>query len=547
MKLRADILRVYKDVHTWTGILCSLALFIAFYAGAITMFETPLQRWASPPATLAPPPPLHQAQQLVDAVLERHPEAAGRYRVVVETSPEDPARLSWQVRPPGAGRGAEAVQYAASFDAQGALQVVQHRPAEVAQLVDMLHQQVGLPFDHEVAMPIMGVIALLYALALVSGVIILLPTFMQDLFATRLGAALKRRWLDVHNVLGVFSLPFHLIMALTAVVFALHDPIYATQDAVSYEGRLDELFVVGAASPRQPAAGTRPLTPQQIVARMQQQEPGFKVQAIEYLAQGGQPEIRVAGTSSGHGHRAPTFGYAGVDAYSGDIVSTDYLPGRQDGWYATVTGFFALHFGNFGGTPVRWGYFLLGLAGAFLFYSGNLLWIESRRRSARRGEPVVQKRSTQVMANLTVGVAMGSMAGISLTIAAAKWLPPHHADAGAWHAGIHYAVLLAALGWAFMRGAAQAAWELLALCAVATLLIPLTSLLVAAGWLPGWNHPGAAMLVDVVAGCGGALFAVLAQRSRRRWLAGRRDSVWGKAGTTETDAGPVGLPQPDSR
>ena len=58
MKIRSDIIKVYKDVHIWIGIVSGLMLFIAFYAGAITMFEKPLERWATPPSTLSPPPPM---------------------------------------------------------------------------------------------------------------------------------------------------------------------------------------------------------------------------------------------------------------------------------------------------------------------------------------------------------------------------------------------------------------------------------------------------------------------------------------------------------
>ena len=36
MKIGSDIIKVYKDVHIWIGIVCGLLLFIAFYAGAVT-------------------------------------------------------------------------------------------------------------------------------------------------------------------------------------------------------------------------------------------------------------------------------------------------------------------------------------------------------------------------------------------------------------------------------------------------------------------------------------------------------------------------------
>ena len=42
--IRTDIVKMYKDIHTWVGIVSGLCLFIAFYAGALTMFEGPIQR-----------------------------------------------------------------------------------------------------------------------------------------------------------------------------------------------------------------------------------------------------------------------------------------------------------------------------------------------------------------------------------------------------------------------------------------------------------------------------------------------------------------------
>ena len=91
--MRTDIVRMYKDIHGWVGIVSGLALFIAFYAGAITMFEGPLQRWASPPLALASPPDMARTPELIAKVLAAHPEAAKSYDIHVETGPEQPARL----------------------------------------------------------------------------------------------------------------------------------------------------------------------------------------------------------------------------------------------------------------------------------------------------------------------------------------------------------------------------------------------------------------------------------------------------------------------
>lgn len=517
MKIRTDIVKMYKEIHGWVGIVSGLALFIAFYAGAITMFEVPLQRWASAPAALAPPPPLDRTPELIAKSLAAHPEAAKGFEIHIATNTERPARMTWKADLPGGNEDHhERETYYASLDPGGGLQVESEGPSPVAQFIDILHQQVGLPFDHEIAMPIMGAIALLYTIAIVSGLIVLLPSLVSDLFALRIGKNVKRMWLDVHNVLGLFSLPFHLIMALTSIVFAFHDQFYDAQGAA----------FGGAESRRRPPVSAPPpqqaydlLAPAEVLRRVKTQAPGFEVQQIGYgIARDGSPSLRIAGADPRYGLRGPTYGLAELDPATADLRSTDYMPGFQSGWGATVTSFFALHFGSYGGTPIRWSYFLLGLAGAFLFYTGNLLWVESRRKKERKNGLPEQTRATRVLAALTVGVPLGCMAGISVTVAAAKPLGLG-AEEGT-HSLIYYAVFLAFTLWALVRGAPRASIELTVGCIVAMLCIPAATLFTLA------SHPPRVPLVDVTAlVLAGSLLLVL-KSSARRIKDGPRDSVW---------------------
>ncbi|WP_417485386.1 PepSY-associated TM helix domain-containing protein [Maricaulis salignorans] len=525
--MRTDIVRMYKDIHAWVGIVSGLALFIAFYAGALTMFEQPIQRWASAPADLAEPVPLESVPALIAATRAAHPESARSYRIHVETGPENPARLSWDV---GGDRehGPDAV-YGTALDAAGALETARLNASPVGEFIDVLHQQVGLPFDHEISMPIMGAVSLLYAIALVSGLIIIIPSLVKDMFALRLGKNLKRMWLDVHNALGIFSLPFHIVMALSAVVFAFHDQFYDAQNVVVYQGELEAQWSQDGNAPEPFDPQAQPLTPAEIVTRAATQAPGFTVTTLEYRAG---PDGRLGGRMMGYdprwGMRGPTYGLVGFDVYTGEITDAAYLPGHQSGWAALVTSFFALHFGNYGGEPVRWGYFLFGLAGAFLFYSGNLLWIETRRKRLTKRHGVrAQSRSAHILGALTVGVALGSIAGISTTLVAAKWMAGHVENLAMAHSWIYYLVFLASIGWAFRRGAGQGGADLLWLCAFTTLLIPVTSLIALLPFNGGlWTWSGPVLLLDGVAAIGAGLFAVLARLTRQRALKGPRDSVW---------------------
>lgn len=521
MRIRNDIIKVYKDVHIWVGILSGLCLFIAFYAGALTMFEKPLERWASPPNHLAPALPLERAPELVAATIAAHPEAARDYEIRITPTPDTPARMLWHVR--GERRG-DVASFAAALDGEGRLQTRALEKAEVAQWIDVLHQQVGLPFPHEVAMPIMGIIALLYCVALVSGVIVLLPTLVKDLFALRLGHNLKRMWLDAHNALGILSLPFHIVMALTAVVFAFHDQFYDLQERAVYPTAIEW----GGEPPPERPPGAQVMPPAELVRQARLQAPGFEVLAVSYQTRGGVTQARLEGVDPRHPIRGRISTLVGANPYTGEL-HTDDIPGRHARYETAIASFFSLHFGNFGGLPVRWAYFLLGLAGAMLFYTGNVLWLESRRRKERGQGIVVQRRSSRVMACLTVGVALGCVAGISATLAAAKWLPGRVEDPAAWHRLVYYAVFLAATGWAFLRGAGRASWELALFAALATLLIPFSSLL--GRWHLGgaWFPSGALAWVDGIALLGAGALMLMAVHARRRARFGPRDSVWADA------------------
>lgn len=524
--MRSDIVKMYKDVHTWVGIVSGLFLFIAFYAGAITMFEEPLQRWATPPAEGAISVSLEDAPAFIEATIAQHPEAAAGYTINLDMGAERSVRMEWTVWPEGRGRGAPQEIYSAVRGDKDVVEARRAGAAPVSQFIDTLHQHVGLPFPPSISLYVMGVVSLLYAVALVSGVIVLLPSLSKDLFALRLGKNLKRMWLDVHNLLGIFSFPFHIVMALTALIFAFHDPIYDLQDKIAYDGQLSAMFEANETPHDAEVREGEPFAaPATVVAILEKSDPDFMLRSLTYrISADGKAQLQAAGARDGYGLRGPTFGYAMMHPYTGEPIAYDYMPGRQQGYLATVTSFFALHFGNFGGTPIRWAYFVLGLGGAFLFYSGNILWIETRRKKRRKAGVVEQRRDTRILGALTVGVALGCVIGVSLTIAAAKLLPVMGGQTLAAHSWIYYAAFLAAIAAAFWLGAARGAVALLTVAALACFAIPFVSLL--SPLVGGWNHGGASVLVDAVATLAGLALLMMRRSTQRRIAAAPEDSVW---------------------
>lgn len=549
--MRSDFVRVYKSVHTWTGIVSGMALFIAFYAGALSVFKEPLRHWSTPPDSVQSVP-LDDMQALIVQTLDAVPAAVRGFSLSLDGEGKAVPRLEWHVRDPQADDHDEGAvrRYTAELGASGRLLVGEEHRSHLVEFIDVLHRVVGLPTDSDPHRWIMGIVAVLYSVALVSGVVVLLPSLVKDFFALRVGKNLKRMWLDAHNVVGIVSLPFHIVMALTAVVFAFHDQIYAVQDEVVHHGQWRQAFQPpqGRSSEREPPRDPATLlSPEQLVQTVRAAAPGFEPSRLQY-SQVTSPRaaVYVWGKDPAAVSPRAAGGFAVVDPYSGTLIATDFLSGRQSTPALFISSFFALHMASFGGTAVRWMYFLLGLAGAWLFYSGNLLWLETRRKtqrkSAQQGELPVQRRDTALLAAATVGVCLGCMAGISLTIAAAKWLPGRVASLSTWHVGIYYLVFLGSVAWAFWRGAARAAVPLLWLCAACTLAIPLSTLL--GQLLPSlgsWAYISASALsVDATALVGVVCFAWMARVTARRVQHGPADSVWSARGPAPAQAASKG-------
>ena len=477
MKIAGEILRAHKVLHTWTGIVSGLLLFIGFSAGALTLFEVPLERWANVAVERGAPLWSEGDDSLVSQVLARHPSARKAFTLDVSPQGGRRARMTWQGGEECPGELCTE-RWQAEVRADGGVEVEKVQKAQIGQLIDLLHRTAGVPgvvAGEHVGVYVMGIASVLYFLAIVSGVILILPTLVRDLFALRTERSRKRFWLDAHNAVGIASLPFHIVISLTVIVFAFHDQFYDALSGVVY-GKHPMFSPTPAAAEPYKVEALLPVT--RLLDRVREEAPDFEITELLYLnLESVRPLVRVALENSREVVHGPSAAYLIVNPYSGEVLNERMVPGRRNVWTATVDSFFALHVGSFGGSPVRWMYFAMGLGGAFLFYSGNLLWLESRRRRQRAADvpAVEQSRSVYYMAALTVGVCLGSIIGLALCFSVAKLGPAQQAPSNDLLILVYYATFLSAVGWALYRGAARASVELLFSAGAAVLAMPISS------------------------------------------------------------------------
>lgn len=450
MKVASHLLKTHLPLHTWCGVVSALFLIVCFLAGALTLFLDDLNRWAAPPPpSVMPAPDARQQAQLLD-YMAAHPEITTTFTLHLRTTADAPAPLSWE-------RDGE--QFWATRDANGQWRRFSAPLPALGEVLDDLHRTAGIP--GAVGGYTMGVVAVLYALALISGTVLLLPRLKRQLFALRPEGGRRRAWLDLHNLLGLTALPFHLVIAITTAVFVFYAPLEQAMRALSPAADTDVAEAAGQGELLPPAT---------LLARAQAFAPALQAERMVFDALDDRAEALVVvlgGTATG-GRRL----YVALNPYGGALR---YRNSGGSFYHAASDAFAALHFGNYGGYPLRWLYFVLALAGAVLFYTGNLLWLDKRARGERR--------DVRLLAALTVGTSCGAICGMATMLLTARFQPllPLAAETLA-HAS-YYLPFLAANAYALRRGAGATA-VLLCISIVLLCAIPATTGLAAAGWLP---------------------------------------------------------------
>lgn len=515
--MKASTLKTFIDVHTWTGLGSGLALFIAFYAGALTVFTEELDVWDHYRDAQVVQQDYVQAQALLDMALESQSVAVKRLRLDLSQADHPGNLVRWFQRL----EDDSFKRHEFRLDNLGHLNTEPDR-ASLAGFIYRLHFTLGLP--SRFGLYVLGIICVFYGMALVTGLLIFLPKFFRDLFIVRAGRNNKRFWLDTHNVVGVLSLPWHVMFAWSSAILAIGTLVLAPFQFLVFDD--DMMGIIGperglVATPKVIGESALAMNVSDIVQIAKRQIPSLQAQQLRYSNLGDvNATVTVRGTAKVD--TLSPFASVTLNASSGEILNIGNPLDASVG-STFYRGLIALHYVSFGGYIAKWLYFVLGLAGAYLFYSGNLLWIESRRK--RRS--VEQTRGSIFLAKLNSGVCIGCMAAISAAFLASRGFA-ESSNRGDITEYFYFAVFFLSLAWSFFRPLAAGARDLLFASALLTIAIPLLDLLLLDGLtLRGLLSEHKALLtIDVLAVLGALSFWRMGVAVNNRAKNGEANSVW---------------------
>jgi uncharacterized iron-regulated membrane protein len=373
--MTATALRRWSWVHKWTSLVCTVFMLLLCLTGLPLIFSHEINHWIHSdiqPQKMAPGTPAASMDRVLAAAQARHPTL-----VPIFMSQEADESEMWMVtlaQTPTERDGFSNV----IVDARTAAVLGEPRFDEGFMAV-MLRLHVDL-FAGLAGMLFLGFMGLLLVVAIVSGVVLYAP-FMRKLeFGTvRRERSPRVRWLDMHNLLGIVTLVWASVVGLTGAINTLGEPVIKLWQAdqmaqmlAPYKGKM-------------PPAERASL--QSSVTAARTLEPTMRVGFIAFPGTDFSSPFHYGVFMQGNAPlTSRLFKPVLVDASTAKVTDRRELP-----WYvSTLLISQPLHFGDYGGLPMKIVWTLLDLATIVVLGSGLYLWLKRKQPRTLAEEPGAQ-------------------------------------------------------------------------------------------------------------------------------------------------------------
>lgn len=392
--------------HAALGLLAGALLYIVCLTGTVAVFYEEWQRIEQP-----------QAPEM--AAIE--PQALQRgIAAVLASEAGKPRTTHLYVHLPVAALPRATIttdHQAVHLDAHGA--IAGKEEIAWSDFLVELHYILNIPGI--VGITIVGTLGVMMLALALSGVIAH-PRIFRDAFRLRARDSNGLGLADWHNRLSVWTLPFTVAIALTGALIGLASITGYGVAKTSYGGDLQAVYAPVFGPEGKP--DKKPAPAPDVAAALAYMAAHHPALRLTYLTlhdplTAGQ-HIQILGTPTRRLIFGEYYNFDGRGRFLGTAGLSDGALGQQ-----AAASNYDLHFGNFGGLPVKIAYFLLGLALTAICATGTYIWLGKRRR---RGivEPRLRAVWDAVVWGspliLTLTFLVRKLAGNAAPLVATYWL-----------------------------------------------------------------------------------------------------------------------------
>lgn len=423
-----DSHRKNSTLHTWLGVACGGLLFVEILVGSVVVFWKEIQLWQAPEHAkiVAPESGSFSLDSKVNQLISD--ESGILSLEIMLPKAEAPYLEISKTQLTNEGAPSRETKYFAVE--QGSLREVKESEEGLAEFLFELHADLHLPW--KLGHYLLGLLGMLMIVLIVSGVLIH-KRVLKSLFNFRFTRSSRLKWTDVHNRLGIWGLPFHLIIAVTAVPYALHEtPWLQLVSTGGSKGALSQQSVFEMFTPDVPqkTGVVRALSSiDEMLLDASKRQPSLQLIWLSiYNVNDEASRVIVRGRFPSEVSLAPSLVY---DGGSGSYLRSSGDPvGKGTKWGAKLFSWVIhLHRGDFGGFVTKILWFFLGLSAAIMLVSGQLIWLERRQQQAHT--PRERERLNQ-MRDLTSGVCGGLLVALACSTVAQQIVAYTEYSNGSW-------------------------------------------------------------------------------------------------------------------
>lgn len=370
--MKSTTIRRWSAVHTWTSLICTLFLLMLALTGLPLIFHHELEHLLGEAPELRELPadtPHLSLQQLVEAAERHRPGEVVQYFGFEDDEPNGVVAIT------AATAGTEPnSSHTFMLDARSG-EAVEMPAANGGLLMVILRLHVDM-FAGLLGKLLLAFMGLLFVVAIISGVVLYAPFMRRLKFAeVRRDKATRTRWLDLHNLIGIVTLTWALVVGVTGVISACADLLISAW-------RTEALAAMVA-----PYRDAPPLTERapvnQVLTIAAQATPEMQPDFIAFPGTRFSSEHHYSVFMKGNTHlTAHLWTPVLIDARSLDVTAIGQRP-----WYMDALSMSQpLHFGDYGGMPMKVLWAVLDVLTIIVLGSGLYLWWVRRRSPATARE-----------------------------------------------------------------------------------------------------------------------------------------------------------------
>jgi len=376
----ATTVKTWYLVHKWTSLACTLFLLVICLTGLPLIFHHEIEHLldeGKPVAELPANAPVASLDRIVAQARALYP---GEYVDYVFLDEDEPQAYVGLV--PELGKAVEQ-GHAVRVDMRTA-EVLHDGPPYAEDRFSFMGIMLALHVDLFAGLTgelFLGFMGLLFVVATVSGVVLYGP-FMKKLeFGTvRAARSTRLKWLDLHNLLGIVTLVWVFVVGLTGVINELSTPLFRLWQST-------ELPRILAPYQGRPVP-TNLASVQNAADTAMKALPGREVSFIAYPGNAyGSPHHYIVWLKGNTPLTSKLNSPVLVDGVTGELSTVARMP-----WYLTALEVSRpLHFGDYGGMPLKILWTLLDLVTIVVLGSGLYLWIARRKATDARVAELVRR------------------------------------------------------------------------------------------------------------------------------------------------------------